>query len=108
MDKMDSSNGEKRAPNKRSDAQRAAASSNFSKKRKRKKSISRHSEGLKMKSGSYDTKGAAATLGVAPNSQAITSALTPAAEPEPRKPTTEELQAEQVVLLPAGQPVFDA
>jgi len=95
---MDSSTGDEPPPKKkpRSDSQRASAVGNFTKrhKKRRNKALARNSAGLQQKATSYDTKGAAAALGVAPNSQAITSALMPAAEPEPRrKPTKEDCMA---------------
>ena len=60
----------------------------------KKSAITSRPDGAIQKSTSYDYAGVSASLGVkASDSQAITSALMPAAEPKPRKPTTEEFKA---------------
>ena len=80
-----------------SDAQKAAYTSNFGRRHKKKgrgrsknTSVSRHTDGSKNKSSSYDFAGVGERLGTGPNSRAIQSTLMPATVPLPKKPTVKE------------------
>ena len=56
--------------------------------------MSRHTDGSKNKSSSYDFAGVGERLCTGPNSRAIQSALMPATVRPPRKPTTKEFEAQ--------------